>query len=114
MQRTLMERVLEVLLEVENLTSNERTCVEDGLSSIRSDITETSMQLKQTRYVGCLFLTAANLTIHSTGLMKATPYPSWETFSDISMLISVRYAHQSDEEANSVRIARAWAGSSDS
>lgn len=84
-----MEHVLEILLEVENLTSNERTHVEDSLSSIWSDITETSMQLKQTRYVGCLFLTAANLTIHSTGLMKATPYPSWETFSDISTLISI-------------------------
>jgi len=89
MQHALMEHVLEVLLEVENLTSNERTCVEDGLSSIWSDITETSMQLKQMRYVGCLFLTAANLTIHSTRLMKATPYLSQETFSDISMLISI-------------------------
>jgi len=116
MQRALMECVLEILLEVENLTSNERTRVQDSLSSIQSDITETSMQLKQmpVRYVGCLFLTAANLTIHSTRLMKATPYPSRETFSDISTLISVRYAHQSDEEANSVRIARARAGSSDS
>jgi len=46
-----------------------------------------------------------NLTIHSPGLTKAAPHT--ETFSDISALVSIRYAHQSEEEANSVRIARA-------
>ena len=52
---------------------------------------------------------AAILTIHSPGLTKATPYPSLETFSasDLSALISIRYVHQSEEEANSVCIAQA-------
>lgn len=82
MQRALMERVLETLLEVETLTRNERTRVQDGLAFIRSDVTETS-----------------------TEMTNATPY--LETFSDLSALISVRYAHQSEEEAKSVRIMRA-------
>jgi hypothetical protein len=52
-QRALMERVLEILLEVENLTSNERTWVQHGLTFIRSDVTPTSTQYK--RYACCLF-----------------------------------------------------------
>ena len=47
-QRALMERVLEILLEVEKLTSNERTQVQHGLAFIRSDD-------KQPRYACCLF-----------------------------------------------------------
>lgn len=88
MQRALMERVLGILLEVENLTWNERNQVQDGLEFIRSDVTETST--------------------HKT---SATPNP--ETFSDLSTLISIRYAHQSEEEASSVRIARVQTESSD-
>ena len=59
MQRALMERVLKILLEVENLTANERTHVQDGLASIRSDGTETSVQYKKMRYAFqcCLVLT---------------------------------------------------------
>ena len=91
MQCALMERVLETLLEVENLTLNEKTWVQDGLAFIRSDVTESSS-------------TSARLT-------KVIPYV--EAFSDLSTLISIRYAHQSEEEENSVRIARAWTGSSD-
>jgi hypothetical protein len=70
-----MERVLEILLEVENLTVNERVQVEDGLAFIRSDkLTNTS--------------------------------PDSEVFSDLSALISIRYRHQSEEEARAVRVAR--------
>ena len=88
MQCELMERVLEILPEVENLISNERAQVQDGLAFVRSDATETS---------------------------KAAATPHMETFSgsDLSALISIRYAHQSEEEANSVRIARARTGNSD-
>jgi hypothetical protein len=86
MQRALMEHVLEVLLEVEALTSSERTWVQDGLALIQSDVTEMS-----------------------TRLTKLEPY--LETFTDLSSLISVRYAHQSKEEVNSVCIAWAWAWS---
>jgi len=57
MQRALMGRVLEILLEVENLTSKERTRVQDGLTFIQSDVTGTP-QSTQCRYA-CLFLTAA-------------------------------------------------------
>lgn len=82
MQRALMERVWEILLEVENLTSSERARVQGGLTFIRSDVTEMSTQSKAAR-------------------------PNLETLSDLSSLISIRYAHQSDEEAKSVRVA--WA-----
>ncbi len=72
-----------ILLEVENITSNERAQVQDGLAFVRSDAMEIS---------------------------KAA-----ETFSgsDLSTLISIHYAHQSEEEANSVRIAWAQTGNSD-
>lgn len=43
MQRALMERVLKIVLEVENLTVNERAHVQDGLAFIRLDATETSL-----------------------------------------------------------------------
>ena len=57
MQRALMERVLEILLEVENLTLNERNQVQDGLTSIRSDVTGTPTQCRQMtqRYDCCSF-----------------------------------------------------------
>ena len=42
MQRALMERVLKIVLEVENLTVNQRAHVQDGLAFIRLDATETS------------------------------------------------------------------------
>jgi len=80
MQRTLMERVLEILLEVENLTSSERAHVQGGLTFIRSDVTEMLTQSKAARL---------------------------ETLSDLSSLIGIHYAHQSDEEAKSVCIT--WA-----
>ena len=70
---------MEILLEVENLTVDERAQVQDGLTTIRSGVTEAS----------------ANNT------------PESEIFSDLSALISVCYRHQSEEEANAVRIARA-------
>ena len=59
MQRNLMERVLGILLEVENLTSHERTRVQDGLTFIRSDETRTLTQHDQMRYACGLFLMAA-------------------------------------------------------
>jgi hypothetical protein len=85
-QRALMERVLEILLEVENLTANQRAHVQDGLVSIRSDATGTSTN------------TLTNATADS------------ETLSDLSALISIRYRHQSEEEASAVHIARAHSG----
>ena len=73
-----MERVLEILLEVENLTVDERAQVQDGLTTIRSDVKEA----------------------------LANNSPNSEIFSDLSALISIRYRHQSEEEASAVRIAR--------
>lgn len=87
MQRALMGRVLEILLEVENLTSTERTHVKEGLAFIQSGVTETS-----------------------TRLTRTTPSPNLEALSDLPSLISIRYAHQSEEEANSVRTARTRVG----
>lgn len=54
-QRALMERVLEILLEVETLTLSERSRVQDGLTSIRSGIAGASTQGKQIGYGCCLF-----------------------------------------------------------
>ena len=51
---------------------------------------------------------------YSPGLTKATTNPGTAAFSDLSTLISIRYAHQSEEEANSVCIPRARTGSLDS
>ena len=78
-----MEDVLKILLEVENLTADQRAHVQDGLTFIRSDATETS---------------------------RKDDIDS-EPFSDLSALINVRYRHQSEEEASSVRVARAQTGS---
>jgi hypothetical protein len=78
-----MEDVLKILLEVENLTADQRAQVQDGLTSIQSDVTETP----------------PNDDLDS------------ETLSDLSALISIRYRHQSEEEASAVRIARARTGS---
>jgi hypothetical protein len=74
-----MEHVLEILLQVENLTANERAKVQNGLTFIQSDIPGTT-------------------TSTTTDL---------ETLSDLSGLISIRYKHQSEEEASAVRVARA-------
>jgi hypothetical protein len=81
MQRALMERVLKIVLEVENLTVNERAHVQDGLAFIRLDAT------------------------------LAGTSPVSEMYSDISGLINIRYGHQSEEEASAVRVARAHSGS---
>jgi hypothetical protein len=53
MQRSLMERVLQILLEVEKLTPKQKVQVHDGLASIRSNVTDTSTHLErdQSRYV---------------------------------------------------------------
>lgn len=83
MQRALMEDVLKILLEVENLTADQRAQVQDGLTSIQSDVTETPQ----------------NDDLDS------------ETLSDLSALISIRYRHQSEEEASAVRVSRAQTGS---
>jgi hypothetical protein len=69
-----MERVLEILLQVENLTVDEKAQVQNGLSSIRSDINGTP----------------SNINADS------------EIFSDLSVLINIRYGHQSEEEARAV------------
>ena len=50
MQHALMEHILKILLEVENLTANKRTHVQNGLASIQSDGTESSAQYKKMRY----------------------------------------------------------------
>ena len=83
MQRALMERVLNILLEVEKLTEDERAQVQDGLACIRPDVTEISLNSA----------------------------PESETFSNLAALINVRYRHQSEEEASAVRVARAQTGS---
>lgn len=77
-----MEQVLKVLLEVENLTVDERTQVQDGLAFIRSDAEETSTRMSS----------------------------DLETFSDLSALVGIRYRHQSEEEASAVRVARVQTG----
>jgi hypothetical protein len=46
MQRELMERVIQILLEVETLTPNQKAQVQDGLASIRSDAIDISMRPK--------------------------------------------------------------------
>jgi hypothetical protein len=56
MQQALMAQVLEILLEVENLSTNERACVEDGLTFIRPDGTETLTQREQIGYAYCFYL----------------------------------------------------------
>jgi hypothetical protein len=78
-----MERVLKILLEVENLTVDERAQVKDGLVFIQPDVTEIS----------------------------SSKAPDSETFSNLAALINVRYKHQSEEEASAVRVARAQTGS---
>ena len=82
MQRALMERVLNILLEVEKLSEDERAQVQDGLTFIRPDVTETS----------------------------PNSAPESETFSNLAALINVRYRHQSEEEARAVRVARVQTG----
>ena len=56
-QRALMEQVMEILLEVENLTESERAQVQDGLACIRSDLdaTETLAQPREIQYARYLF-----------------------------------------------------------
>ena len=68
-----------VLLEVENLTADERAQVQDGLTSIQSDITERSQQQ------------------HT--------YSDSEMITDLSGLINICYRHQSEEEACAVHVA---------
>jgi hypothetical protein len=73
-----MERVLEIVLEVENLTADERSQVQGGLTSIQLDVTETSQNTNPE-----------------------------EAITDLSGLINIRYRHQSEEEARAVHVARA-------
>jgi hypothetical protein len=56
-QQALMERVLEILLAVENLTNNEKAQVQDSLTFLRSDITGTPVHLspRQMGYANLLF-----------------------------------------------------------
>lgn len=109
-QQALMERVLEILLAVENLTDNERARVQDGLTFIRSDITRMSPQDRRTRYASLSIqgwrhtLTISRLP----GVMN--PPLDLESLSDVSTLIDIRYNHQSEEEAKSVRVAWAHTG----
>jgi len=58
----------------------------------------------------CRHLLVSTLTIYSAGFKSTKATPNLEMFSDLSTLISIRYAHQSEEEANSVRIVRARPG----
>jgi hypothetical protein len=81
-----MERVWEILLEVENLSTDERARVQDGLATIRSDTKGSS----------------ANADADSA-----------EVFSDLAVLIDIRHKHQCEEEAKAVRVARAHGKSND-
>ncbi|KAH9015478.1 hypothetical protein EDB84DRAFT_1679909 [Lactarius hengduanensis] len=85
MQAALMQRVLEIVMEVENLTATEKALVQDNLTSI----------------------TPGPFTQSSQPSAALDPSLDSETFSELSTLIRVRFRHQSEEEASSVRIARA-------
>jgi hypothetical protein len=78
-----MEHILNILLEVEKLTEDERAQIQDGLAFIQPDVTEIS----------------------------PNSAPESETFSNLPTLINVHYRHQSEKEASAVRVAWAWTGS---
>jgi hypothetical protein len=62
MQQALMAQVLEILLEVENLSTNERSRVEDGLAFIRSDGTGTLTQREQIGYAYRFYLSGTRIS----------------------------------------------------
>ncbi|KAI0279247.1 hypothetical protein BC826DRAFT_975995 [Russula brevipes] len=76
-QQALVERVLETLLEAENLTENERMHVQDNLKYIHSEVPTVT---------GCGQSSLSTLDA--------------DIFSDLLSLIDIRYKHQSNEEAS--------------
>ncbi|KAH9018585.1 hypothetical protein EDB85DRAFT_2154357 [Lactarius pseudohatsudake] len=79
----LMQRVLEILMEVENLTLTEQVSVQDNLMNIGLHTTGISGQPS---------------TLDST--LES------ESFSELSTLVCMRFKHQSEEEASSVHVAQ--------
>ncbi|KAI9434879.1 hypothetical protein H4582DRAFT_2130928 [Lactarius indigo] len=87
MQAELMQRVLEILMEVENLTPAEHTLVQDNLTNIGSHSIGSSTGI-------------------SGQPSTLDPTMESESFSELSTLVHMRFKHQSEEEASSVRVAR--------
>ncbi|KAI0301414.1 hypothetical protein BC826DRAFT_1102007 [Russula brevipes] len=79
-QQALMERVLEVLLDYENITENDRARVQDNITYIHSDVP-------------------------SVMLPGNSSSSSPDLFSDLSSLIDTRFKHQSNEEARALTTA---------
>ncbi|KAH8977094.1 hypothetical protein EDB92DRAFT_2002633 [Lactarius akahatsu] len=86
-QAVLMQRVLEILMEVEHLTPTEQVLVQDNLTNIGSHNMGSSTGI-------------------SGQLSTLDPTLESESFSELSTLVHIRFKHQSEEEACSVRVAR--------
>ena len=104
-QATLMGRVLDILLEIENLTPTQRVSIQENLGGLRPHTDETS-QPGQQRYA-FIYLSdghSRNIADHADSALDSIA--GSETFNELSSLIPIRFRHQSEEEASAVRVAR--------
>ncbi|KAI9443778.1 hypothetical protein H4582DRAFT_2053569 [Lactarius indigo] len=85
----LMQRVLEILMEVENLTPAEHTLVQDNLTNIGSHSIGSSTGI-------------------SGQPSTLDPTMESESFSELSTLVHMRFKHQSEEEASSSKLVLSW------
>lgn len=101
-QAVLLQRVLEILIEVENLTPAEKTLVQNNLTSI----TIGSFVGTESGQPWYAFTSQADSSNADNAISALDPTPESESFSELSTLVRLRFKHQSEEEASSVRVAR--------